>query len=66
MINPWPHSPYQIGKVEKNVGEATWTEAWTVYLNGELKFSGPTYEAAKEFCLRDQRKLGGRTSGMRG
>lgn len=66
MIKPWPHSPYAIGKVEKDVGEATWHEAWVVYLAGELKGSFPTYEKAEEFCLRDQRKIGGRSHGMRG
>ena len=57
---PWPHSPYHIATKEILLGPNNIARTYEVYLDGALKYSGPTYEKAFDFCTENQGKVGGR------
>jgi hypothetical protein len=45
---------------DMQLGPKNWVRTYEVYLDGALKYSGPTWEKAMDYCLREQRHMGGR------
>ena len=48
--NPWDHSPHIISRKEMYLGPNNIVTTYEVTLNGELKYSDPTYEKAANYC----------------